>query len=303
MQAEQAGEKTGHVTTGDGVRLFFEMVGDGPAPVLIPNGFYYHDEFARFAEDRTVVFFDLRNRGMSDAVSDMTRLEKGVWNDVEDLEAVRRHFGFAQVALIGHSYVGLTVLLYAMKYPDAVGRVVSLSPAPPDAAKQYPAELSAPNDGVMQVVFAKLGELQKERGTYTEEEFCRKCWSILGAIYVADPAHAEKIVWGRCELVNERDFLKYWSAWIYPSLKALRIGAEDFAKVSARVLVVHGTKDRSAPYGGAREWTMKLPNARLLTLENVAHAPWVEAPETVFGALERFLAGAWPDGVEQVEAL
>src|SRR5437667_10930358 len=45
-------------------------------------------------------------------------------------------------------------------------------------------------------------------------------------------------------------------------------------KFSRLFLTVHGTKDRSSPYGGGREWALMLPNARLLTIENVAHAPW-----------------------------
>jgi hypothetical protein len=48
---------------------------------------------------------------------------------------------------------------------------------------------------------------------------------------------------------------------------------------------------------------MILPDARLLTVENAAHVPWVEAPELVFGSIETFLDGAWPEGVEQVTSL
>jgi pimeloyl-ACP methyl ester carboxylesterase len=39
-----------------------------------------------------------------------------------------------------------------------------------------------------------------------------------------------------------------------------------------------------------------LPNARLPTVENAAHVPWIEAPGRVFGAIRTFLDGAWPEG-------
>jgi pimeloyl-ACP methyl ester carboxylesterase len=45
-----------------------------------------------------------------------------------------------------------------------------------------------------------------------------------------------------------------------------------------------------------------LANARLLTVENAGHAPWIEAPEKVFGSIETLLDGTWPEA-EKVESL
>jgi pimeloyl-[acyl-carrier protein] methyl ester esterase len=64
--------------------------------------------------------------------------------------------------------------------------------------------------------------------------------------------------------------------------------------VSAEVLTIHGRKDRSAPYGGGKDWAERLPQARLLTIDNGGHAPWIEAPDTVFEAIESFLRGDPP---------
>jgi hypothetical protein len=50
-------------------------------------------------------------------------------------------------------------------------------------------------------------------------------------------------------------------------------------------------------------WVLGLPKARLLSVENAAHVPWIEAQEKVFGGIETFLDGAWPDAAELVETL
>jgi pimeloyl-ACP methyl ester carboxylesterase len=270
--------------------------------VLFPNGLYLLDDFQHLAAGRTLVFYDLRNRGRSDAVADAAKRKAGLHKDVEDLEAVRRHFGAAKVDLVAHSYVGLMVILYAMCHAACVRHVVQLSPMEPHPGKQYPAHLKW-SDDVMRDAFGKLAQLQKERGSRDPEESCRKFWAILRAIYIADPANAARINWGRCDLPNERSFLKYWSEDILPSIQGLDLTPEQLANVSPTVLTIHGTKDRSIAYGGAREWAMLLPNARLITLENVAHAPWIEAPEKVFGAVETFLSGDWPESAEKVESL
>ena len=73
--------------------------------------------------------------------------------------------------------------------------------------------------------------------------------------------------------------------------------------MASPVLILHGAKDRAAPYGGAREWSAQLPDARLLTLPQAGHALWIEAPEKVLGAIKTFLEGSWPPGAEKVESV
>ena len=116
----------GYVTTDDGVRLWFQTVGSGPQVVVLPNGFHLLEDFSCLAPGRTLVFYDVRNRGRSDTVTDPALLERGIHNDVDDLDAVRRHFGLDRLVLIGHSYMGLMVILYAMKYPAHVDRIVQI---------------------------------------------------------------------------------------------------------------------------------------------------------------------------------
>lgn len=294
----------GYVTTEDGIRLFYRTLGDGPQTVIIPNGMYLLEDFEGLAKGRTLIFYDLRNRGRSDRAEDGARPERGIHNDVDDLETVRRHFGLGQLDLIGHSYIGLMIILYAMKHGDHVGRAVQVGPMEPYPGKKYPAHLTgADADDTLREVMVKLAELQACREPEDLTERCRNFWSVLARIYVTGPADAGRVDWGRCELPNERGFMKYWIGTLLPSLRALELAAEDFAKVRPPVLTIHGTRDRSAPYGGAREWALLLPDARLVTVEEAGHGPWIEAPEKVFGAIEAFLGGGWPEGAERVEVL
>jgi proline iminopeptidase len=281
----------GHLTTDEGVRLYFQTVGTEARTVVLPNGLTLLDDFRPLAEGRTLLVYDVRNRGRSDTIADPAKLQRGIHNDVDDLEAVRRHFGLERMSLIGHSYVGVTVALYAMKHPSHVERIVQIGPMGPAPAKTHAPPLSYADD-VGRDVFARLAGLQAQRDAREPVEFCRRFWTILRALYVTDPADAEKLrAWDRCDLPNERNFMKYWMGSILPSLNALDVRADDASKVTAPVLIVHGTKDRSAPHGGATEWAALLPNARLLAIEGAGHAPWIEAPAHVFGAMEDFLSG------------
>jgi pimeloyl-ACP methyl ester carboxylesterase len=287
------------VLADDGVRLFVEVIGSGTGGVIVPNRIYLLDPFERLAAGRRLIFCDPRNRGRSDEVTDRSKLERGIEHDVEDFDAIRRHFGLERVDLIGHSYMGTAVVLYAMRYPTHVGRVVQLGAMAPDPSREYPAHLTN-LDATRADVLARLGALQQERSSYQPEEFCTKFWKILRALYVADPSDADTLGWEPCDLPNERGFAKQLVEHVLPSLQRLALTDADFARAAAPVLAIHGRKDRSSPYGGGREWVSRLPNARLLTIDNGAHVPWIEEPAIVIGALDTFLTGEWPKMAERI---
>jgi proline iminopeptidase len=291
--ADNVPPSEGYVTTSDGVRLFFRKLGTGLQTVMIPNAGHMFDSFRCLADHRTIIFFDLRNRGASDSVSDSSKLAKGIQHDVDDLEAVRLHFGLEKVDLIGHSYLGLMVILYALQYPKHVNRVVQIGPAQPNAAKQYPAHLTGA-DQTLAVFAKKVGELRNAPPPEDPRSACRDFWELLKVLMVADPADAHKIHWTPCDYPNEWS-MSHWTENILPSILRLHFDDEEVAKIKSPVLTIHGTKDRQAPYGGGREWALMLPNARLVTVENAAHVPWIEAPEKVFGCIETFLDGMWPE--------
>ena len=274
------------VQSADGVGLFVEKMGAGASTVIIPNSVYMRRDFTRLAGKHTVILFDMRNRGQSGVGVH----PEGVWGDVEDIEAIRAHFGVEQAALIGHSYLGLVVALYAMRYPQRVSRLIQISPAQPALGKPYAPPLSY-SDDVLKEVWAGLQAMESQRGVLDPVEFCKKWWALGRRLFVMDPAHIEGIGdWGFCELTNERSFMKHWIGNIVPSLQKLQLKPGDFARVTCPVLTIHGTLDRSAAYGGGAEWADRLPHGRLLTVEGIGHVPWVEAPEVVWPAIESFLS-------------
>src|SRR5262249_46144055 len=262
----------GYVTVEDGVRLFYQTAGNGPGVLFLINGYYLFDDFKYLGEGRTIVSLDLRNRGRSDYIVDTAKLQRGIQNDIDDIEAVRRHFGFDRIDLLAHSYAGKLVMLYAMKYPANVERVVQIGPMQPDESKKFPAHLTN-SDATLREFFANVTALQQERESLSPLEFCKKFWSLLQFIYVVNPDHAAKLHWERgCNLPTELNVMAYWMNHLQPSIQAATPTTEDFARAIMPVLIVHGTKDRSSPYGGGREWARILPDARLLSVENTAHA-------------------------------
>jgi pimeloyl-ACP methyl ester carboxylesterase len=78
--------------------------------------------------ERTVVLYDPRGRGRSDEIKDPSLV--GMDNEVRDIEALRRHLSLDRVSLVGWSYLGGVVALYAARYPERVDSVVQVGPMP-----------------------------------------------------------------------------------------------------------------------------------------------------------------------------
>ena len=305
VATSQANSYEGFVVTPDGVRLYFRKIGAGKQIALIPADLFLYPAFARLAPGRTLIFYDMRDRGRSDAVADQRRIT--IQDDVDDLETIRKHFGVDKPALIGFSYLGMMVMLYASEHPDHVSRIVQLGPVSRKFGEVFPPTLTAndpspiPDPGQMR----QLEELEKS--DYIRQhpkEFCEREWQVSRVQLVGDPANAAKIGPSKCDLPNE------WPSHVYPhfeasisSIQALDIPVEKLKTLRVPVLTIHGTKDRNAPYGGGRQWSMLLPESRLVSVPGAAHMSWIEAPELVFSSIDTFLNGDWPVSSEKVNAL
>ena len=303
--ASPFGKIEGYVTTSDGVRLYYEKVGSGNQIVILPGRLFLFPAFQRLAPGRTLISYDMRDRGRSDAVSDPKRIT--IQDDVNDLETIRQYFHADKPALIGFSYLGMMVMLYATQHPDHVSRIVQLGPVSRKFGEQFPASLSA-NDPSPIPDPAQVQELEKLMNSgYMREhpkEFCEREWQVTRVQLVGNPANAEKLGPSQCDMPNE------WPAHLYPhfeasisSIQALDIPQDKIAALRAPVLTIHGTKDRNAPYGGGRQWSMSVFDGRLITVPGAAHESWVEAPDLVFTSIDTFLKGSWPPSAEKVVTL
>ena len=133
---------TGWVAGADGVRLYYEKIGTGPRTVIVPGRLFLARDLAPLGDRHTLILYDMRNRGRSSRVEDGSLLT--IQKDVEDLEAVRRHFRVERFVPVGYSYLGFMVVLYAMDHPDRVERLVQLGPVPRKFGTEYPASLDTP---------------------------------------------------------------------------------------------------------------------------------------------------------------
>lgn len=284
---------TGRVTTRPGVSIYYERHGSGPQVVLIPNRLFMPEMRELRRPGRTLILYDMRNRGLSGRVADVNLLT--IAGDVEDLEALRRHFSAERVSLVGYSYLGLMVVLYATDHPERVERLVQIGPVPRQFGTSYPDDQTADVTSLSPDGIAAMQAWQsaRDRGDADPLVLCRVQLRFIAFLLVGDPANHTRVP-DVCEYENERydSQIRHLEAH-FGDIQRRTFEREPFTRVQQPVLTIHGTLDRNAPFGAGLEWATTFPDGRLITVEGGAHQVWLDDP-TVLRDIDEFLAGSWP---------
>lgn len=286
--------REGHVEVEPGVRLYYTAMGEGEPTVLVPAALFLLEPLRGLATGRTVLFYDMRDRGRSGAVEDTSRI--GIRDDVRDLEALRRHFGLDRIQLVGWSYLGLVAAMYAFEHPERVERLVQIGPIPPRADPPY-ADPGAYAAAVAPDALERLRRLAEEGMPEREPaRYYGEYWRVFKPALFGDTSVMRRYELPPADLSNE------WVNRLEPHFQAkfASMGGYDWrhaaAGLSVPVLVVHGSADRNAPPAGGREWAVSFGNARFFGVDGAGHLPMVEQPDLVLPVLDRFLSGTWPQG-------
>lgn len=280
----------GYIPVAAGLRLFYRQIGDGPQVVVLPSGSWLVDDMEPLVTpERTLIFYDTRGRGASDAVTDASQVQGDY--ELEDLEMVRQHLGIERMAIIGWSMNGTTAALYAAAHPDLVTRLVMMCPgyirteAPYFDAKAIAdkGNTRMPSGGI-----ERLDEMKDAELHITEpEQYCKEHQKVYLVRQMANPDALARMKSNPCRYENEwpRNLIAFIQKHAPPGAYDWR---EKAASIQAPVLVIHGMEDL-IPVESSREWAEAIPDARLVTIEGSGHYPHLEAPEVFFEAVDKFL--------------
>jgi proline iminopeptidase len=295
--ASAASPREGYVPVEGGLRLHYRMIGDGKDAVIIPSDVGWGTRADGLARGRTVVLYDPRGRGRSDEIKDPSLV--GMDYEVRDIEALRGHLALDRVSLVGWSYLGAVVALYAAQYPERVDAVVQVGPMPMRKGPHWDAYLEDMRARRNPAADERLAKM-KDEGLPERDPvaYCRAFYEAMALTMIAKPDATGIVPRGLCDHANERPTGRPFSV---TSRLFERLGDWDFTAqaraVRARVLNVHGARD-NIPLESSREWVGSLENARLLVLDASGHLPFAEQPKEFTRAVDTFLKGSWPVGAE-----
>jgi len=289
----------GHVRAPDGTRLYYRRLGQGPRTLVVPLAAWWGTQADVLADRMQVVLYDPPGRGRSDSIAD--EAPAGLDHGVSAIEEVRRQLGLERISLMGWSYLGVLVVLYAAEHPDAVERVVQVGPLMPrrdpywgEWMTRYAARAEQVGAQGRRATSASTGDGPSSADVSVRSGLLSMVLPQLGDTSVAD-AIVNAV---GTDLPNERpDAL----AMRLPKM-LVALGAWDFREaarsVRAPVLTLRGSED-NIPRSGCQEWVASLPDARLLEIPGAGHYPFYERPGPFFRVVAEFIDGRWPDGSER----
>jgi proline iminopeptidase len=268
------------VKADDGVRLWAARSGAGEPLVLCHGGPGLWDMFGDPAEpltDRaTVIRWDQRGCGRSQRCD-------GPWTSerfVADLDAVRAHFGFGRIALLGHSWGAQLALSYALAHPERVSVLIYVSGTGIGPDADWHPEFR-------ENFLARLGERPErlarwrylmDRQPVADEEARERAvlqWSVEFEDRERALEHAGRMAdpWfginTECnKALNEERKRTWGTPELYAACQALPVP----------VLIVDGARD-IRPRSAVDSLERALPDVRRMILPSAGHMPWTEDPE------------------------
>jgi proline iminopeptidase len=248
--------------------LFYERLGDGWPCFVLHGGLgtdhtYFRPWLDPLAARLQLIYLDLRGNGRSDRPAPETITFTQL---CDDLEALRQSFGYARVALLGHSYGGFIALDYARRYPDQVSHLILVDTV---AVLDFQAEIDA-NFERLNPSPDILAGLEAEPQSDAEFEQAMRAASPL-YFDRFDPALAaaafEHIRWSLManqrgfELLSEYDMLPYLHV------------------ITAPALCVSGSSDFLALPSQVQRLAAGLVQGEAVIIEQCGHFPFIEQPQ------------------------
>ncbi|WP_256816451.1 alpha/beta fold hydrolase [Cytobacillus sp. Bac17] len=265
----------------NGIKLFFDIEGagfvpEGPRMKEKPVCFVLHGGpggdhtgfkpgLSPLAEHMQLVYIDNRGSGKSEKGPRSTYT---LDNNVEDIEALRKHLGLEKIVLLGQSYGGMTAMEYARRYQEHLLGLILVVTAP-----SYK-------------FIERAKEIVKERGTSEQQEMAQVLWDgsfvsneqqykyyeVMAPLYTysyqdtPDAVEARKNAQQRSnrsyEALNEgfAGFLREFDV------------TESLSSYKIPTLIIGGRHDWITPIEASILMNEQIPNSKLVIFENSSHS-------------------------------
>jgi len=257
----------GRIVRVDGHAVHVVEAGVGP-PLVLVHGFggstfdYEEHVLARLAETHHVVAIDLYGNGWSER-SPSFHYGWSLW--AEQITHTLDVLGIARTSLAGHSMGGGVAAVWAARYPERVDRLIladALYPLNDDEIALPFRVMAAPVLG--ELALALVPDATPPGASDAYRARARATYAIGGTRagwldYVRNPTR-------RSEL------------------------AEAHPAITARTLVLHGTRDSFVPHAAMRRAAPHIAHVEIVDLDGGGHFPHRDDPDQYVARVDAFLA-------------
>lgn len=297
-----------HTVQVNGIRLSYEVRGQGPLLVWHPGGpgmaVQGYPGYDVIAQSFTVVYLDPRGVGHSDALvqlpvdfkvsnfeemelpgSEAFRLE----NYSDDLVALADLWGIEKLTIAGHSHGGFVVFDLMTRYPNRVGKAIIAGSGPSfgeDEALQ--AKRKAKESSPAYQKYLALYQEEEKKG-FTGDSWYQYGLMLQLTIDVHDfEKHESRL---REHILGTSSAnLAFAPAFYFGRYDAEQYDMRPrFGDITADVLFLQGRQELLFSPESIEDAVAKIPSAQVVWIDECAHMIQTEQPEAVLDALRAFI--------------
>jgi pimeloyl-ACP methyl ester carboxylesterase len=242
----------------DGVRIVYDITGDGPPVLLLHGGAadstWWGELVPALEQTHTVIQMDSRGHGRS-SFDDRQLTYRRL---ADDALALLDHLGFGAVDLVGWSDGGIIAIDIALRQPERLNRVVAFG-ANFDLSGFRTDNAGAPPSPAYQL-FSEVGPQR----------------------YSAQSPHPDR----QDELLE--NLYRMWTTepnWTHDEIRSIQ----------TPILVLDGIDEESIDIDHARLLADLLPNGTLTLIPNAGHFAMVDQPAAFTRIIVEYLASPVPD--------
>ena len=275
--------------------IFFDIDGaslvpDGAEMRERPTAFLIHGgpggdhtglkgRYGQLKEKMQLVYFDHRGQGRS-ARGDPRKYT--LEENVEDMEALRRHLGLGPIVSMGTSYGGVVAMAHAARYPNAVSHLILVATLCHSGYVARAREIVAQRGTAEQIAMTE----DLFAGRIESPEQLRRYYGVMESLYTIrhDPAISQQ---GQERAIVSPEALNRAHG---PDgfLRTLDLRPE-LGKITAPTLILAGRHDWICPPDLSEEMHRLIPHSDLRIFEHSAHSIGGDEQQSLLDAVAGFL--------------
>ncbi len=273
------------------VNLFVNVIGQG-YPLVLMHGGPGADHstllpLQPLTDQFTLILYDHRCNGRSVGVE----LASMTWENLtSDAEALRQRLGFAQWAVLGHSFGGMVALEYALRYPHSLSHLILLDTCG-DARwvqQNAPDILKKRGYSTAAVVAARRffnGELEPREFLSTMMKFGKAYYYRSNFLTLIHEVFTNGL---RVKMRPEAQIFAF--SQLLPGWTVM----DRLSEINVPTLVLAGRHDFQFPPEHQAILADRLPDAQLELIERAGHNTHAERSAEVIEVVKRFMDKANP---------
>jgi proline iminopeptidase len=264
-----------------GLNIFVKVIGEGTPIIFLHGGpggehRFFLPHLEPLSKQYQLIFFDQRGCGLSEKASQLSYYS--MEDEVETLEDLRILLGLDKINIVGESWGSMLALLYAVKYPERVNKILLTAAvgASVEGFKEFEKELfsrlTKEDKLLLDDMLPKLKTGQAE---------AKELFKIIDPYYV----HSISTLARKTQTNSNAEVNGIMNEDIMTNYD---LRAELYKLNHVPITIVQGEMDLITPQKLEGLLLNFLPNAKLNILEECGHWTVVEQPEKFMKIVKSF---------------